>query len=157
MKDKEIRKILVAYLQTLGKEMRIYQEKSIGSAVCDLMTATDVLTGYEIKSDSDNYQRLENQVKVYNRFFDYNYLVVGAKHRASAEYKVPYEWGIIVIENDNVSVVREAKKNAYANRRSQLSVLWKLELKNILRLLQSRILFSVFILTTISNKNIYKE
>ena len=63
MNDKEIRKILVSYLQAQGNEMRIYQEKSIGNSICDLMTVTDRLTGYEIKSDGDNYQRLDAQIK----------------------------------------------------------------------------------------------
>ncbi|MDI9242259.1 hypothetical protein [Fusibacillus kribbianus] len=46
MNDKEIRKILIAYLQTQGMEMRIYQEKSIVNSICDLMVVTDQLTGY---------------------------------------------------------------------------------------------------------------
>ena len=37
MKKKEIRKVLIAYLQTQGKEMRIYQEKNIGSSICDII------------------------------------------------------------------------------------------------------------------------
>lgn len=37
MKKKEIRKVLMAYLQTQGKEMRIYQEKNIGSSICDII------------------------------------------------------------------------------------------------------------------------
>ena len=58
MTDKEIRKILIEYLKTSVKEIRIYQEKSIGNSICDLMTVTDCLGGYEIKSDADNYTRL---------------------------------------------------------------------------------------------------
>ncbi len=132
MKDKGIRKILISYLQTQGKEMRIYQEKSIGNSICDLMTVTDKLTGYEIKSDSDNYNRLKEQIKAYDRFFDRNYIVVGQSHINSAESKVPDHWGIICIEKNNVTVHRPAKFNKSVSRRSQLSVLWKLELKNIL-------------------------
>ena len=37
MKKKEIRKVLMAYLQTQGKEMSIYQEKNIGSSICDII------------------------------------------------------------------------------------------------------------------------
>ena len=132
MKDKEIRKILIAYLQAQKAEMRIYQEKSIGSSICDLMVVTDRLTGYEIKSDSDDYKRLPEQVRTYTRFFDRNYIVVGRSHAESARSKVPDDWGIICVERDNVTVEREAKENKAVSRRSQLSVLWKLELKNIL-------------------------
>lgn len=132
MNDNDIRKILISYLQAQGKEMRIYQEKSIGSSICDVMVVTDRLTGYEIKSDVDNYSRLSEQVKAYNLFFDENYIVVSRKHQASAVDKVPSEWGIICIEADNVTVFRKAKTNKDVIRRKQLSILWKLELKNIL-------------------------
>lgn len=41
MNDKEIRKILISFLKTRYKELRIYQEKQIGSAICDLMMVTE--------------------------------------------------------------------------------------------------------------------
>ena len=132
MSDKEIRSILISYLQAQGRELRIYQEKSIGSSICDLMVVSDVITGFEIKSDLDNYQRLEEQVRTYDRFFDRNYLVVGQTHAASATARVPQHWGILCIEKDRVTLLRTAKDNIAVSRRSQLSVLWKLELKNIL-------------------------
>ena len=47
MKDKAIRNILISYLQAQGKEMRIYQEKSIGASICDVMAVTDQLSGYD--------------------------------------------------------------------------------------------------------------
>lgn len=132
MYDKAIRSILISYLQATSKEIRIYQEKSIGSSICDVMAVTDKLTGYEIKSDSDNYTRLESQVSAYDRFFDENYLVVSQKHSQSAPNKIPEYWGILFVHEDNVSVMRKAHKNRFVNRRSQLTVLWKLELKNLL-------------------------
>lgn len=132
MNDKAIRNILIAYLQTTNQEIRIYQEKSIGSSICDVMAVTDKLTGYEIKSDLDNYARLEDQIKAYDRFFDENYLVVSPKHSRSAESKVPHYWGILCIQNDNITVLRKAQKNRNVYRYAQLSVLWKLELKNLL-------------------------
>lgn len=132
MNDKAIRDILIAWLQATNHEIRIYQEKSIGASICDVMAVTDKLTGYEIKSDLDNYARLEDQVRAYDRFFDENYLVVSQSHSRSAESKVPYHWGILCIQNDNITVLRKAQKNKYVYRRSQLTVLWKLELKNLL-------------------------
>lgn len=132
MQDKEIRKILIEYLKIKHKEYRIYQEKSIGSSICDLMLVTDKLTGFEIKSDSDNYERLPRQVTAYNQFFDENYIVVGMSHAKSAEGKLPPEWGILAINQYSIEVVREAKPNKTVKRIKQLSILWKIELKNIL-------------------------
>ncbi|MBQ8637033.1 MAG: sce7726 family protein [Clostridia bacterium] len=132
MKDKEIRKILIEYLKATNEEIRIYQEKSIGSAICDVMAVTDKLIGFEIKSDGDNYQRLDRQAEYYNKFFDENYIVVSEKHIVSAETRVPKDWGIIYIADDAVKIFRKSCANKLVSRRSQLSVLWKLELKNLL-------------------------
>jgi hypothetical protein len=132
MNDKRIRDILISYLKAVNNEIRIYQEKSIGSSICDIMAVTDKLTGYEIKSDLDNYSRLEEQIKQYNKFFDENYIVVSSKHIKSVSEKVPNHWGIIYILDDNVQIERIAKSNFLVSRRRQLSILWKLELKNIL-------------------------
>ena len=132
MNDKQIRSILIAWLQTQSREARIYQEKSIGAAVCDVMVASDRLAGYEIKSDRDNYERLERQVSAYDCFFDANWLVVSDRHLASAKDHVPEHWGILCIRDDAVVTERAAKPNTAVSRRSQLSILWKLELKNIL-------------------------
>lgn len=41
MDDKKIRKILISYLKATNIEIRIYQEKSIGSSICDVMAVTD--------------------------------------------------------------------------------------------------------------------
>ena len=132
MNDKAIRNILIAYLKASNHEIRFYQEKSIGTSICDVMAVTDSLTGYEIKSDLDNYSRLAGQIKAYDRFFDEYYLVVSKSHCQSAQYHVPNHWGILCIENDNITLFREALGNQQVSRRNQLTILWKLELKNLL-------------------------
>ncbi len=133
MNAKGIRDILIAYLQTQHTEIRIYQEKSIGHSICDVMAVTDCLTGYEIKSDQDNYQRLASQIDAYNKFFDKNYIVIGKSHRNSIVEKIPSHWGIMVIEDSNISIEREAYCiHDLVSIRAQLGILWKLELKNIL-------------------------
>lgn len=132
MDDKSIRKILISYLKAQNNEIRIYQEKSIGSSICDVMVAKEYLVGYEIKSDLDNYERLPDQIKAYDQFFEMNYLVVSRKHLESAPKKVPGYWGIICIYEDSIDIVRYPRVNSKVSRRKQLSILWKLELKNIL-------------------------
>ena len=132
MKDKEIRKMLIEYLKTQETEMQIYNEKSISAVICDVLAMTDKLTGYEIKSDSDNYRRLKRQISCYDYYFDANYLVVGKTHRSSAMDKVPGYWGIICVEEVGLTVIREAKANSSVSAVQQLWLLWRSELKNVL-------------------------
>ena len=132
MNDQDIRKILISYLKVRHEKIRIYQEKSIGGSICDLMAVTECLTGYEIKSDLDNYARIGSQVASYQRFFNENYIVVGKSHESSVSDRVPDSWGIIIVSPDNVEVSRKAKLNKEMRIKSQLSILWKLELSNML-------------------------
>lgn len=135
MNDKQIREILVAYLKSQNSEMRIFHEKNIGGSTCDLMMVTPgAITGFEIKSDLDNYQRLDSQVQHYDRFFQYKYIVVGKSHSKTIKNKVPSYWGILVIDNDSIEIKRKATKFDFSTwfARSQLSILWKMELKNLL-------------------------
>ena len=132
MDDKQIRSILIQFLKAGHEKLRIYQEKAIGGSVCDLMMVTDSLTGYEIKSDLDNYARINSQVGAYQQFFNKNYIVVGKSHETSVAYHVPDSWGIVVVSEESVSIFRDAKQNTAFNVKSQLSILWKLELRNLL-------------------------
>ena len=133
MNDRQIRNILVAFLKTNYNEMRIYHEKSIGGATCDLMMVTPKsLIGFEIKSDQDNFQRLNSQITYYDKFFTYNYIVVGISHAKTIESKVPEWWGILVIDENSIKINRKASLNKHYIPISRLSILWKLELKNIL-------------------------
>ena len=54
----------------------------------------------EIKSDADTYERLPRQVKDYDRFFDYNYVVVGTSHAHHIWEHVPEYWDVITVEPD---------------------------------------------------------
>lgn len=132
MNAKKIKNILISYIKATAGEVRIYQEKSIGNSICDVMAVTDRLIGFEIKSDLDNYTRLQEQVKSYMAFFDENYLVVGERHIHSAAERVPDSWGILCVTESGISLVRKATINISVSRRKQLSILWKLELKNLL-------------------------
>ncbi len=132
MKAREIKEILISYLTADNPQIRIYAEKSIGSSICDLMAVTDKLIGFEIKSDADNYSRLNSQIKAYEKFFNLNYIVVGESHANSAYEKVPANWGIIEVRTDGVTVLRQARDHNDVDVETQLSILWQLELKNIL-------------------------
>ena len=135
MKDKAIRTVIFDYLEENVGKIRIFEESTINSSRCDFFTVTDRLTGYEIKSDADSYERLARQIKDYDAFFDENYLVVGASHSASAEKKIPDHWGIICITDTDdgfvVEITRAARPNPKLKRKNQILKLWNPEITAI--------------------------
>ena len=108
MDDAHIRAILIEYLKASDEKIRIYQEKSIGASICDVMTVTDKLSGYEIKSDVDNLERLRKQIASYDLFFDRCYIVCGRVHEARLEELVPSHWGILCVTECSITLVRKA-------------------------------------------------
>ena len=79
LKDKDIREPLFDYLEEVYGKTRIIEEKMMGRSRADvIMIITDALVGLEIKSDADTYTRLESQIKDYDKYFDYNIVVVGS-------------------------------------------------------------------------------
>ncbi|MCI5713357.1 MAG: sce7726 family protein [Lachnospiraceae bacterium] len=134
--DKDIREPLFEFLEEKYGKIRIIEEKQMGKSRADIMMVLpEALVGIEIKSDADTYARLERQIKDYNRFFDYNYVVVGSKHAKHIKEHVPEWWGIISVEliEETVDfyVIREATINKKCNRKKKLGLLWRPELAHI--------------------------
>ena len=139
--DKDIREPLFDFLEEKYGKIRIIEEKQMGRSRADVvMVMPEAVCGIEIKSDADTYARLERQVKDYNQYFDYNYIVVGTSHAMHVEEHVPDWWGIITVELENGRVdfymLREAKGNPKVNWKKKLSILWRPELSHIQELNQ---------------------
>jgi len=111
-------------------------ELVIGKARADIVTVTDILTGYEIKGDTDSYTRLPDQIKEYDRYFQQNYLVVGKSHSKSASTRIPLHWGLLCVSEAENGIKVESLQDPAANPkfsiRKQLSLLWRRELVRIL-------------------------
>lgn len=135
MTDKDIREIIFTYFEAHYEKLRIIEEKPIDKCRCDFMLLTpDTIYGCEIKSDCDTYARLEKQVKAYDRFFDYNYCIVGESHKNGVFNKLPCYWGVISVNGiGEVSVLRAPSPRKRGLLKKQLSFLWRNELSNILR------------------------
>lgn len=140
LKDQDIREPLFDFFDEKFGKVRIIEEKQIAKSRADVMLVLEEkLIGVEIKSDADTYARLARQVKDYNKFFDYNYVVVGSSHSKHIEEHVPKYWGIIEAiskeESVEFNVLREPEINKRAQRtykmKRKLSILWRPELSHI--------------------------
>lgn len=134
--DKDIREPLFEFLEIQYGKCRIIEEKQIGRSRADVvMVLSDAVVGIEIKSDADTYARLKRQVRDYNQYFDYNYVVVGSTHAIHVAEHVPKWWGILSVETEGETVdfymVRQAAPNPKRNADKKLSLLWKSELFHI--------------------------
>lgn len=134
--DKDIREPLFDFLEEKYGKIRIIEEKQMGRSRADVvMVLPDSLCGLEIKSDADTYARLSRQVKDYNQYFDYNYIVAGTKHAAHVEEHVPDWWGIITVELEegrpDFYLLRKARENPGVNWKRKMSLLWRPELAHI--------------------------
>ena len=140
LKDQDIREPLFDFFDEKFGKVRIIEEKQIAKSRADVMLVLEEkLIGVEIKSDADTYARLARQVKDYNKFFDYNYVVVGSSHSKHIVEHVPEYWGIIEAiskeESVEFNVLREPEINKRAQRtykmKRKLSILWRPELSHI--------------------------
>ncbi len=134
--DKDIREPLFELLEEKYGKSRILEEKITGKARADAVMVTDGgLYGIEIKSDADTYTRLAGQVKNYDLYYDYNYVVVGSSHGGHISEHVPGYWGIITVEEEenglDFYIMREPKDNPNVTWERKIEILWRIELAHI--------------------------
>lgn len=134
--DKDIREPLFDFLEETYGKVRIIEEKKMGRSRADVvMVLPESLCGLEIKSDADTYARLSRQVRDYNQYFDYNYIVAGTKHAHHVEEHVPDWWGIITVELEegrpDFYLLRKAGENPKVNWKRKMGLMWRPELARI--------------------------
>lgn len=142
IKDENIRKPLIAALKKelileqkrTGHPVRILSELSIerGDSRIDIVTVNGFLHGYEIKSDADTLERLDDQMNNYDKVFDKMTLVVGKKHIIRAINIVPAWWGIELVTRNSLgdiqfSTVRAPIMNPKQDKRALANLLWRQE------------------------------
>ncbi len=141
MYDKDIREPLFEFLEEYYGKVRIIEEKKMGRSRADVvMILPDAVCGLEIKSDADTYARLSRQVKDYNLYYDYNYIVAGTRHAHHVAEHVPEWWGIITVELEegrpDFYVLRQPQENPQVDWKKKMSLLWRPELVHIQELNQ---------------------
>lgn len=139
--DKDIREPLFEFLEEYYGKVRVIEEKKMGRSRADVvMVLPQAVCGLEIKSDADTYARLKRQVRDYNQYYDYNYIVAGTRHAAHVEEHVPDFWGIITVELEDgrpdFYVLRKPRENPGVDWKKKMSLLWRPELVHIQELNQ---------------------
>ena len=133
LRDADIRDGLCDYLEIKYGKIRFFEELTMGKSRADIVMVTEQgLYGIEIKSDADTYERLARQVRDYDRFYDYNYVVVGSSHAGHIKEHVPDYWGVITVEDDDGSLdcyeMRSPQRSPKVRLTNQMGLLWKREL-----------------------------
>lgn len=108
-----------------------------GAFRVDLAVINSRLHGYEIKSYSDNLDRLPSQQNTYNKIFDRMTLVADERHVAKALEIVPQWWGLISSRTTKgVTVLNEiwpSRQNLEIDPYALSQLLWREEALDALR------------------------
>lgn len=101
-----------------------------GLAIIDIAVVTEIIHGYELKSDVDSLVRLPAQMEIYNSVLDKVTLVVGYRHLSAARNLLPAWWGLMAIGRGprggwKVAVERRARLNREVNLLSLVKLLWR--------------------------------
>jgi hypothetical protein len=84
-------------------------EFRIGACKADLVILNGTSTVYEVKSERDNLNRLENQISAYRKVFARVNVIAAEEHVCAVSGCVPSDVGILVLSDRNrISTVREA-------------------------------------------------
>jgi len=113
-----------------------------GIARADMAVVNGHLTGYEIKSDADDFTRLPAQKVAYNKIFDQVVLVLGANLPAPEPALVPEWWGIARAHtsdgNTEIVMHREPSQNPAQEPRALAQLLWQDETLSVLEALDAQ-------------------
>ena len=113
--DCDIREPLFDYLEERFGKARMFEEKIIGKSRADVLMVTEGrITGLEIKSDADTYERLKRQIRDYDKYCDENYVVIGRSHAKHVEEHIPAYWGVLVVSVNGREIVIEEMRPAAA-------------------------------------------
>ena len=108
-----------------------------GKSRIDIAVINGKLSGFEIKSDTDDLTRLPSQMKFYNSVFNQLTLVITEKHLKRSLNMISDWWGIIVATNGlrggtYFHKIRKAKNNPEINPYALTTLLWREESVEIL-------------------------
>ncbi|CAQ00927.1 sce7726 family protein [Clavibacter sepedonicus] len=142
MRDVDIRAALIAGIRRDHPDLsenRVWSELAVvlGASRVDVCLVNGALTGWEIKSPRDNFDRLDAQILHYDQVLDFAHIVVTSKDIQRARMRVPARWGIVeATEQDGVVSLkrrRQARQNRTPKPLSLAQLLWRDEAMDELR------------------------
>ena len=133
----EIRQKLQALLENTHKndDAVFIHELLIDNAQrrADLVMANGKLSGFEIKSELDNLDRLSGQLETYVRIFEEVFVVSASKHIRLIRKMLPVGVGLIEFDGSKFSQIIPASTNKKLNVIDWVSHLTVLDLKLLLK------------------------
>lgn len=141
MRDRDVRlavRRMLASEYAGDDDTRIVEEMGIwsGSVRIDVAVINGMLSGFELKSESDTLDRLPAQIDLYCKVFDQVVLVVGERHAPKALHVIPAWWGVTVASEEGREIAlapaRAAEQNPGPDPRIVAKLLWKDEALRVL-------------------------
>lgn len=106
----------------------------------DLLILSNTLHALEIKGNADRLTKLSEQLEDYCKTFDKVSVVVTKKHLVNVKTMLPRSVGLILIEDEQITILREPHINRRLSKASLLMFLNKKLLAGLLQTKVSRLL-----------------
>lgn len=118
-----------------GKTHVTIFELPVGNSRVDLCKINGKSIAYEIKTDLDNFSRLDKQLKDYSTIFEYTYLICSSKNLDKVITLLPENCGIYIYNftksrKINFKLVKKAIRSDQISAKNQLKIFSKKELSN---------------------------
>lgn len=144
LNDRDVRQAL--HWQVLQEHRRegdtlVLHELGLRHGTCrvDIAVVNGFLHGFEIKSDADTLDRLDQQAHIYSQVFDRVTLIVGEKHGGKAIDIIPAWWGVKIAAARDGKIEfrheRPFRNNPKVDPIAVAELLWRPEVVTILRAL----------------------
>jgi len=115
-RNEYIYKNVIANKILLGKHSlktsNMLTEFRVGNNKADVIILNGTSSVYEIKSEYDTFNRLQNQLDAYLEIFDFINVITSLSQANKLYSNIPEKVGILVLTDRNtISIIREAKSN----------------------------------------------
>jgi hypothetical protein len=135
-KNTLLNKLLIHNRKHNFKNTTALSEIPICRAKADLVLINGQADVYEIKTDLDNLDKLQNQIREYYKAFDHvNVVTCKEKKDMLQELEIPSKVGIYVLSKSNrLKMIKESQEEkTYLEHKAIFKILRKQEYENILR------------------------